>query len=241
MTSSSFPVLPSSDTLIDDARAVSSWTNTLDRALASWFSAVFPSSDLPADEAQVLTWVEAARQGDSAASNSLYRRYVAQVFRMLRPMCLSEAEAEDAVQDTFVQALLNLQSYHPTPGLRFQSWLFAIARNNARKRMRWHRRVVLTDIEPESSGSPDLGADNRLELERNKHALLTALGELPEREREIIGLRYGGELSWSEVAQIVELSDANVRKICERVRGKLVARVQELLAQVRNAGRNGEE
>ena len=205
------------------------WNDPSDILVASWFAALLPPLDESTQDSAVATWIEAARGGDREAARNLYRQFVPVVFRVARSICRSDAEAEDVVQDTFVQGLSNLSRYRPMPGVRFQSWLLAIARNAARKRMRWHRRAVLLDQDIDVS-SGDVGADVRLEHARNRQALLRALGELPDREREIIALRYASELRWAEVAVIVGLSEANVRKICERVRDKLIVRVQELLA-----------
>ena len=65
-------------------------------------------------------------------------------------------------------------------------------------------------------------------LWERKNALLEALAELPERDRAVLSLRYGGELSAPEVAQALGLSAANVRKICERRRAELLAKLAPL-------------
>ena len=60
-----------------------------------------------------------------------------------------------------------------------------------------------------------------------RRALLAALAELPERERRAVSLRYGAELPAAEVAELLGLSEANVRKICERARARLAERLGE--------------
>ncbi len=59
-----------------------------------------------------------------------------------------------------------------------------------------------------------------------KQALLKALAELPERDRKIVCLRYGAELSAEEVEEVTHVSAANVRKICERQRKALLERLE---------------
>ncbi len=66
---------------------------------------------------------------------------------------------------------------------------------------------------------------------RLRIAMLTALQELPERDRQVVTLRYGGELSVAEVAQVASLSEPNVRKICERRRAALLQRIRTLLEE----------
>jgi RNA polymerase sigma-70 factor (ECF subfamily) len=72
-------------------------------------------------------------------------------------------------------------------------------------------------------------ADSILEDVQTRRALLLALSELGEREREVMALRYGSEMSWAEVAMALKMSEANLRKICERTRGKLLTRIRQIL------------
>jgi RNA polymerase sigma factor (sigma-70 family) len=58
---------------------------------------------------------------------------------------------------------------------------------------------------------------------------LNALGELSRRERDIVSLRYGAELSANEIANIVTLEPANVRKVLERTRARLGAQIEAFL------------
>jgi RNA polymerase sigma factor (sigma-70 family) len=217
--------------------------NSNDALLAFSFAALSGAWEQGAtgDDTDFALLVEQAQRGDRNAASSLYQQTVSRVFRTVRALCRSETEAEDVVQDAFVQALSKLSSYRPRPGVRFHSWLITIAVNAARKRRRWHRRAVLSATDPVSATASEEGADAQLELALNRRALLTALAELPERDRELIALRYGSELSWAEVAPVVGLSEANARKVGERLRGKLVARVQQILGEDNESTRDEEE
>jgi RNA polymerase sigma-B factor len=59
--------------------------------------------------------------------------------------------------------------------------------------------------------------------------LLQALAGLDQRERELLSLRYGAELSAREIGELVQLEAANVRKILERTRSRLRARIDAVL------------
>ena len=69
-----------------------------------------------------------------------------------------------------------------------------------------------------------------LDRARQRRALLVALGELPGRDREIVSLRYGAELNASEIAATLAIEPATVRKILERARTRLGARIEALLS-----------
>ena len=71
-----------------------------------------------------------------------------------------------------------------------------------------------------------------LDRARQRRALLIALGELPERERTIVSLRYGAELNATDIAATIGVDPATIRKVLERARTRLGARIETLL----NAG-----
>ncbi len=148
-------------------------------------------------------------------------------------MCRSEAEAEDVTQETFVTVLTQLHRYRRREGARFVAWVLTIARNTAHRSAR-HRRMVPVDPDTLSPMVPDRddGDDptaHALDLQRHKAVLLRALAELPDRDREVVSLRYGGDLRAPEVAEVRGISPANVRKICQRRKPELLARIEELL------------
>ena len=72
---------------------------------------------------------DAAQQGSNAAFDELVLRYREKLFRFLLTRCASHANAEDAIQDTFVSAFRYLDSYDPR--WRFSTWLYRIAIRNA--------------------------------------------------------------------------------------------------------------
>lgn len=206
-----------------------------DLALAFWFAALGgPEAGASADEAEVQRLVEAARRGDRDAGRRLYQASVRPVFRAVRALVRDEAEAEDVVQEAFVRALSDLSRYRPRPGARFASWVAAIALNVARRRARWWRRAVGDDRGAERADER-AGPDDALDAERRKAVLLRALAELSPRDREVVSLRYGAELTAAEVGQALGLGEANVRKICERQRTKLLERLEALLGEKRSA------
>jgi RNA polymerase sigma factor (sigma-70 family) len=206
--------------------ALDEWTvSSLFSALASRFGG--DTDSLEEDAIQRL--VDAARSGDRAAGQRLYRQYVDRVFRTVRGIVRSEVDAEEVTQDAMLTVLTSLARYTPRTGSRFLAWVTTIALNTARRRFRRRR--------PELSDPNDLPpvADETVDLERDadgarrRAVLLRALAELDAREREIVSLRYGSELDAAEIARLLVLEPANVRKILERTRVRLGARIQALL------------
>jgi RNA polymerase sigma-70 factor (ECF subfamily) len=183
----------------------------------------------PLGEDVIQRLVGQARAGDRMAGQRLYRQHVDRVFRTVRPMLRSDADAEDVTQDAMLTVLTSLDRYSPRSGVRFAAWVSAIAVNTARRRFR-RRRPALTD----TGELPEIPADavdpeEDIDRARSRQMLLIALGELDERDRDVVSLRSGAELNAREIAELIGLDPANVRKILERTRARLGARIEALL------------
>jgi RNA polymerase sigma-70 factor (ECF subfamily) len=198
-------------------------------SLLAALSVLFGADTEQLEEDAVLRLVEQARAGDRAARQRLYRQHVQRVFRTVRGMLRSDAEAEDVTQDAMLTALTSLDKYSPRSGTRFVAWLTTIAVNTTRRRFRRRRpELTATGELPDVAGTgSELGDD--IDLARQRAALLRALAELTPREREIVSLRYGSDLNASEIAAQFGMEAANVRKILERVRIRLGERIDAIV------------
>lgn len=130
----------------------------------------------------------------------------------------SVGDAEDLTQRTFERALRAWRRFDPDRGSP-RTWLLAIARNVLADHFRGDgasRHSSLEDVSEEQLGAtedtPDLGIDPDL---------ARALSSLPPRDREILALRFGGDLNGPEIAELTELSVANVQQIISRSLRKL--------------------
>ena len=183
----------------------------------------------PLAEEAIARLVDEARAGDSGARRTLYAQYVDRVFRTVRGMLRSDADAEDVTQDAMLTVFTSLHKYTPRADARFAAWVTTIAVNTARRRFRRRRpELTATGALPETADdSPDPADD--LDRARRRRALLLALAELPERDRMIVSLRYGAELNASDIGAALGLEPATVRKLLERARTRLGARIDTLL------------
>jgi RNA polymerase sigma-70 factor (ECF subfamily) len=200
-------------------------------ALFAALSSRFGGDVEPLTDEAIARAIDQARAGDGGARQALYVQYVDRVFRTVRGMLRSEADAEDVTQDAMLTVLTSLHKYTPRPDARFATWVTTIALNTVRRRFRRRRP------EPTATGQlPDLPDDvadpgGDLDRARQRRALLLALAELPDRDRAIVSLRYGAELDASEIAATVGVEPATIRKILERARTRLGARIEVLLAR----------
>jgi RNA polymerase sigma-70 factor (ECF subfamily) len=177
--------------------------------------------------------VERVKTGDTALYEIIMRRYNQRLYRVARAILRDDAEAEDVMQDAYVRAFQHLDQF--AGRAPFSAWLTRIAVHEALGRLRLRDRhpqlddaahdgefsmnIVETSPDPEQSAS-------RAELGQ---LLEEALLGLPEQYRIVVMLRDVEELSTSETAAALEITEQNVKVRLHRgramARGWLFARV----------------
>lgn len=169
--------------------------------------------------------------GDRSALDDLFRRYRGVAFRVAYRLLGNEADALDAVQDGFVNALSHLDRFGGRSS--FKTWLLRVVCNAAHDVGRKLKRAVRfpqapADAPPEHFGPCRLPrADRGLERAELRRTIDAALARLPAAQRETFVLHVEGELSYREVADALEISIGTVMSRLFYARQKL----KELLAQ----------
>jgi RNA polymerase sigma-70 factor, ECF subfamily len=162
-----------------------------------------PRSEISEDWASV---VRRAKGLDAAAFEEIVDAYSGRLYGFFQRMLGGREEAEDLVQEVFVRVVKAIAEYREEG--RFEAWLFRIAGNLARDRLRREpRESALGDREGNREGNRQeelgIGTDACLSLERREDAdrLQECLTKLPSVEREVILMRHYGELSFAEIAE----------------------------------------
>jgi len=172
--------------------------------------------------------------GDERAYRELVERYQARVFSLALRMVRQRQDAEDLTQDTFVRMFRAAERYDPNRP--FSSWLFTIAARLCIDHIRRRRikAVSLTRSEPGSEEEhdidvvdPGLAPDEvttRHEEERRTQELIDGL---PPHYRIVVMLRHQQDLSYEEIADVLNLPLGTVKARIHRARGLLRARIEE--------------
>jgi RNA polymerase sigma-70 factor, ECF subfamily len=167
------------------------------------------------DEAALADAIRGAQQGNATSFDSLVDVYAPRLFGFLYRLTGSRQESEDLVQEVFLRLVRTIEAY--THDGRFDAWLFRIAANLVRDRVRKVRRSTKTvsgstDSNEDGNGSliesiesDELDGGRRLELSEEVDALNRALAELPASEREVIVLRHFSQMSFKEIAEATDV------------------------------------
>jgi RNA polymerase sigma-70 factor, ECF subfamily len=154
--------------------------------------------------------------GDENALRILVERWERQIFAFLFRMLGSSEEAEDLCQDTFIKLINAANRYQPDG--KFQSWLFRIAGNQARSRLR--RRKILRWLplkdDYDNAPSTERNALDSLSGQEEQIAVQRALARLPERQRQAVVLKQYQELSYQEIADTMESTVPSVQMLLHR-------------------------
>lgn len=193
----------------------------------------------PTDADPDASLVALAKTGDFGAFEQLVSRYERRLFATAMRIVGRRQDAEEVVQDTLTSVIEHLPDFRQES--RFYTWLMRIAVNHALKLLRKNRRLRNTDVQDTSTDSysdmphpqfiapwkenPAWAAEQR-ELQQ---LLADALDQLDEKYRAVFVLRDIEERSTAEVADLLDISESNVKVRLLRARLQLRERITRAL------------
>lgn len=197
---------------------------------------------IPESDAQDRADMQRLAAGEDAALDALMQRHGRAVHRLLLGLLEDPQDALDLTQETFVRVYQARHRFRSRD--RFVPWLFTIATNLARNRIRWRRRHPTVPWEPDPTGpedpcagtgrSPDcvepVHSPSDIVLSRERaEAVRQAVAKLPPELREAVVLCEWEELSQAEAAAILGTTAKAVESRLYRARQILRAELQAWL------------
>jgi RNA polymerase sigma-70 factor (ECF subfamily) len=156
---------------------------------------------VPADPTIAVHLIQQVANQDRDAFSQLYDRFSSLVFSLAMRMLRARSDAEDLLQEVFVQVWRQAQNYSAERGSP-EAWIVNIARSRAIDKIRSIRRMeksfVLTD-DPARAESSDNVESSAAESE-TRMAMNSALANLPETQRKVLELAYFDGLTQTEIA-----------------------------------------
>jgi RNA polymerase sigma-70 factor (ECF subfamily) len=151
------------------------------------------------------------QNGDTAAFGELVSRYEEKLTRYGRRFLARTEDIEDVVQDVFLKAYENMQSYDAS--YRFSPWIYRIAHNAYVNVLRKHAHRSFNFIDFDTLVSPfsyHEEVENEGERRVLREALDAGLSRIDEKYREILVLHYFEELSYDEIAEVLRIPKGTV-------------------------------
>lgn len=156
--------------------------------------------------------------GHNEQYSGLVHRYQEPLIHFLRRMLGSDEDIFDCAQDAFIAAYRNLSHYseeHP-----FRAWLYAIARNKALDFLRKRNRAVSFSLN-KNLIDPQPRPEEVLLAKEESFLLAEVLTEIPEHYAQALYLRYHQELSYKEIAVVLEVPVSRIKTYIHRGKDKL--------------------
>lgn len=163
------------------------------------------------------------QKGDELATGALIRRHQNYVYRLCFLIMGNEQDAEDMMQETFVRAFRALPRFEIRKGASFEAWLYRIAVNRCRSRMRRKWYQVLPWPSPAPPITADLAAqpDQLVMRGEQRGEILEAVNSLGEKHRLVVILRYYSGFSNEEIAHTLNIPSGTVRSRLHTARQRL--------------------
>jgi RNA polymerase sigma-70 factor (ECF subfamily) len=172
------------------------------------------------DDPELAKQAARARDGDSEAWGYLYERLAPTVYRLCLRALARPEDAEDATEEVFLKVRVRLSQYDTSRP--FTPWLYRVAANHCWDELRKRRTggaaldadFDLPDEKTESVESTLLTAEARGRVRE-------AIARLPDRPRLVLVLRYFADMSYTEIASVLQVSDSLVGVMLLRARRRL--------------------
>lgn len=186
--------------------------------------------------------VKLIQAGDTDLFAVIIERYQGKLFAYLYRLIGSREEAEDLLQDVFIKAFKNMQSYDIER--KFSSWIYRIAHNEAInyiKRRSLKRFISWEDITSTKdklvSNSTEEGADFMWLRKETIGEVDEAINKLPIKYKQVLLLRYYSEKSYEEISEILQKPVNTVGTLINRAKKKMA----EEMEKINNRGKKPEK
>ena len=171
------------------------------------------------------------REGDAEAFGVLFDRHYASVYHFARTILGRFGGAEEMLQETFLAVARTAKAY--TPRGRFRAWLMRIVRNRCLNRIASERArraaLIESGLGVVECASDAPGPPRRAEANEHAQIVRAAVAELPDRQREAIALYAFEQMTYREIAEVLDMPINTVKTLIHRARAALARALEAVL------------
>lgn len=136
--------------------------------------------------------------------------YKERLYWHIRNMVVFHEDADDVLQNSLIKIWRNLSNFEGRS--KVYSWCYRIASNEALNFLEKRKRKKLTSLDDDNhSISNALIADEYFDGDAASAILLEAVGSLPEKQRQVFNMKYFEDLKYSEISEILQLSEGGLK------------------------------
>jgi RNA polymerase sigma-70 factor, ECF subfamily len=184
------------------------------------------------ENSEVLILIRRSLAGDDNAFATLFHQYKNLVFKTAFVMLGSRDEADDLLQDVFLEVHRSLSGYQASKGA-FSTWLYRITVNDCLSWKRKRRFLLFSFDEFRAESLPDAGRTHEEQTE-TADQVLKAMSHLSPKLRAVVALRYYRDVSYAEIATILSIPIGTVKsRLCqalELLRKHLTTNMAEVMS-----------
>ena len=149
---------------------------------------------------------------------ALYDQYIEKIYNFIYYRTSHKETAEDLASKTFIKAWENINQFNEQKGA-FSSWLYSIARNNVIDHYRKEKQTMDIDkiLDISSAENVEESTNAKVQLDKVKEYLK----ELPQEQQDIVIMRVWDDLSYKEIAAILQKSEASTKMSFYRTMDKI--------------------
>lgn len=179
--------------------------------------------------------VRKAAAGDSDAFEQLVLSYEKPIYNLCLRMCGNADDAMDLTQETFLKAWHSLGSFRADAA--FSTWLYRLCSNLCIDHLRREQKRKVLPLQVEDSDGderpldvpdPAAGPEERLSAQEDRQQVADALQSLEPEYREALTLRVLHDLSYADIAAVLQVREGTVKSRIARAREKMREAMQKL-------------
>lgn len=163
--------------------------------------------------------MEAVKNGELQQASLLFERYHKRLFNFLARMTNDRELAEDLTQNVFLRIIRYRNSYRP--GLKFQSWIYQVARNVFSDHYQAAKKNKPNTMDVEKIGESLADENESQRLDEQEKILHRSMALLNDEQRELLVLTRFQHMKYEEVAELMDTTVANIKVKVHRAISKL--------------------
>ncbi len=162
------------------------------------------------------SWIAASQRGDAIAFNRLVLKWERSIYNLSLRMLQNPEDAEEATQEVFLRAFRSIRSFRHSAS--FSTWLYRIAANQCMSRLRKRGNRIVWSLDGEESQTAidrklphQESHENQFLQQETDSKVREALGRLSPEQQLVIELKFFQELTFEEIAEIVQAPLSTVK------------------------------